>query len=126
MAGARGGSLAASPTADRRAGGQELYFYILGGFPAQGEFIASQTELHGIAQGGHADQLDHGTGCQAHIQEPAPHFTLALDIQDPGALFNSEFIKEHDDGFHTFHLVAVGKEGMGAPVLAATEKIIGQ
>jgi len=66
-----------------------------GRLPAKGKPVTAQAKLHGIAQGGHADQLDHGAGCQAHIKKPAPQLAVSVNADDAGALIDCQFIKEH-------------------------------
>ena len=74
---------------------ERLDLNVPGCLPPKRQPVTTQAKLHGIAQGGHADQLDRGAGCQAHIKKPAPQLAVSVNADDAGALIDCQFIKEH-------------------------------
>ena len=83
----------------------------------QGQFIAAQLHLDGVAHGGYLAQRDFGTGGKPHIQQVVAQFSCAADGLDQRILPDFQFRQCHS----TFpNLLAWGT---GRKHLINTEKV---
>ena len=78
---------AARPRGRAQAGlGDGLHADVLRVVHAQGERVAAQQQLHGVAHRGVFDQRDLRAGNYAHIQKVLAQRALAADLRDDGGL----------------------------------------
>ena len=85
QAGVRGAD--ARPRGGAQAGLRDgLHADVLRVVHAQGERVAAQQQLHGVAHRGVFDQRDLRAGDYAHIQKVLAQRALAADLRDDGGL----------------------------------------